>query len=120
MKHAARITRATTAVHNPVRMRVHRCATGQLSKATARSGALVYGDPDENLACKLFCGHFEFDEGTLYPIRQSLPALNHVPSKRLPLIEIAEGVGHGSEAAFSRAFKRQFDITTGELRRNAN
>ena len=37
-----------------------------------------------------------------------------------PLIEIAEGVGYGSEAAFSRAFKRQFDVTPGELRRHAH
>ncbi len=209
-------------------------------------GALVYGDENENLACKLFCGHFEFDEGTLHPILQSLPDVIHVPNTQsmnaywlesmlrfvsaeitadragseaiihrlseivfiqvirtfvddvgddagslaavlhpqfgrclskvhaapeeqwtvetmaseagmsrtvfaerfsalmgmtplgyvthwrmqqarrklidteLPLIEIAEGVGYGSEAAFSRAFKRQFDVTPGELRRHAH
>jgi len=38
----------------------------------------------------------------------------------LPLIEIAERVGYGSEAAFSRAFKRQFDVTPGEVRRHAH
>lgn len=209
-------------------------------------GALVFGEPDENLACKLFCGHFEFDEGTLHPILQSLPDVIHVPNTQslnsywlesmlrfvsaeisgdragseaiihrlseivfiqvirtfvdkvgddagslaavlhpqfgrclskvhrapaehwtveamaleagmsrtvfaerfaslmgmtplnyvthwrmqearrklidteLPLIDIAEGVGYGSEAAFSRAFKRQFDVTPGELRRHAH
>ena len=37
-----------------------------------------------------------------------------------PMIEIAEGVGYGSEAAFTRAFKRQFDVTPGELRRQTH
>ena len=36
-----------------------------------------------------------------------------------PLIAIAERVGYGSEASFNRAFKRQFDITPGDLRRRA-
>lgn len=34
-----------------------------------------------------------------------------------PLLDIAEDVGYGSEAAFSRAFKRQFDQSPGSYRR---
>ena len=37
-----------------------------------------------------------------------------------PLIEIAVQVGYGSEAAFNRAFKRQFGATPGEMRRSVN
>lgn len=36
-----------------------------------------------------------------------------------PQIEIAEQAGYQSESAFSRAFKRQFDIAPGNLRRAA-
>lgn len=36
---------------------------------------------------------------------------------RLPLIEIAEQVGYLSEAAFSRAFKRQFNQNPGAMRK---
>ena len=39
---------------------------------------------------------------------------------RHSMIEIAEHVGYGSEAAFTRAFKRQFDVTPGELRRHVH
>ncbi|MDA7947265.1 MAG: AraC family transcriptional regulator [Hyphomicrobiaceae bacterium] len=34
-----------------------------------------------------------------------------------PLMRIAESIGYGSEAAFNRAFKRQFNATPGEMRR---
>lgn len=36
---------------------------------------------------------------------------------RMPLIDIAERVGYTSEAAFNRAFKRQFQQTPGAMRR---
>jgi AraC-like DNA-binding protein len=35
----------------------------------------------------------------------------------LPLIEIAERLGYGSEAAFSRAFKRELGSSPGQIRR---
>jgi AraC-like DNA-binding protein len=35
----------------------------------------------------------------------------------LPLIDIAENIGYSSEAAFNRAFKRQFNQTPGQVRR---
>ena len=37
----------------------------------------------------------------------------------LPLIDIAENIGYSSEAAFNRAFKRQFNQTPGQMRRMA-
>lgn len=37
----------------------------------------------------------------------------------LPLIEIAEKVGYGSEAAFIRSFKRKFKLTPAQYRRSA-
>jgi AraC-like DNA-binding protein len=39
---------------------------------------------------------------------------------RTPMIEIAETAGYGSEAAFSRAFKRQFGHAPGAVRRDAD
>jgi len=45
-------------------------------------------------------------------------ARREVVAGKLPLIEIAERVGYGSEAALIRAFKRQFGVTPGELRRD--
>ncbi len=212
----------------------------------AGEGALAYGGDDDRHSCKLFCGHFEFEEGAMHPILKALPSYIHIPntqsmnaywlesvmrfvsaevmgdragsdaivhrlseiifiqvvrvfvdnageaagclagilnpklSKCLsevhvrpedpwtveamateagmsrtifaerftslmgmtplgyvthwrmqlarrelietdqPLIEIATHVGYGSEAAFNRAFKRQFDITPGEMRRSAH
>lgn len=209
-------------------------------------GALYFGGPDEEQSCKLFCGHFEFEEGSVHPILEALPAVIHVPNTQtmnafwleavmrfvasevhasmpgsdaiihrlteiifiqvvrtfvdqqgdragclaavlnpklgrsmsqihlaperqwtvealareagmsrtvfadrfsalvgmtplayvthwrmerarreireteLPLIDIAERIGYSSEAAFNRAFKRQFNQTPGQLRRNAD
>ncbi|WP_273146208.1 AraC family transcriptional regulator [Oceanicaulis alexandrii] len=39
---------------------------------------------------------------------------------RTPMIEIAEAAGYSSEAAFSRAFKRQFGHAPGAVRRDAD
>ena len=39
---------------------------------------------------------------------------------RTPMTEIAETAGYGSEAAFSRAFKRQFGHAPGAVRRDAD
>jgi AraC-like DNA-binding protein len=35
----------------------------------------------------------------------------------LPIYEVAQGVGYGSEAALTRAFQQQFHITPGKVRR---
>ena len=43
-------------------------------------GALVYGGDDNGLVCKLFCGHFEFDEGVMHPILSALPKVIHLPN----------------------------------------
>ncbi|WJS04858.1 AraC family transcriptional regulator [Roseibium aggregatum] len=43
-------------------------------------GALYYGGPDEELACKLFCGHFEFEEGSVHPLLDALPSVIHLPN----------------------------------------
>ncbi|MEP2704726.1 MAG: AraC family transcriptional regulator [Roseibium sp.] len=43
-------------------------------------GALYYGGPDENQSCKLFCGHFEFEEGSVHPVLDALPRVIHVPN----------------------------------------
>lgn len=48
-----------------------------------------------------------------------LLARRHLLESDRALIEIAESVGYGSEAAFGRAFKRHFDVAPGNLRRNA-
>lgn len=216
----------------------------------AGDGALAYGEGDGDTAdaeaCKLFCGHFEFEEGSVHPVLHALPDVIHIPNTQTmnaswldsvmrfvsaevsagragsdaivhrlteilfiqvvrafvdevgddagclaavlnpqlgqclskvhleperpwtveamareagmsrtvfaerftelvgmtpvgyvthwrmqrarrelieteqPLIEIAEHVGYSSEAAFNRAFKRQFDVTPGQMRRAAH
>lgn len=212
----------------------------------AGHGALAIGGDNDDHACKLFCGHFEFEEGTMHPILGALPNFIHLPNTQTmnaywlesvmrfvsaeimgdkagsdaivhrlteiifiqvvrafvdnvgdaagslagvlnpqlsrclsevhtgpekqwtveamagkagmsrtifaerftslmgmtplsyvthwrmqvarrelvdtdhPLIEIAEQVGYGSEASFNRAFKRQFNVTPGEMRRAAH
>lgn len=40
-----------------------------------------------------------------------------IKNKHLPLIEIAENVGYSSDAAFNRAFKKQFKRNPGAMRR---
>lgn len=46
-------------------------------------------------------------------------AKRHLVDGELPLAHIANEVGYGSEAAFSRAFKREFDQTPGQVRRGS-
>ncbi len=46
----------------------------------AGDGALVYGGEDDGRSCKLFCGHFEFEEGALHPVLDALPNYFHVPN----------------------------------------
>ncbi len=46
-----------------------------------------------------------------------LKARDLLKNNALPMIEIAEHVGYSSEAAFNRAFKRQFKENPGALRR---
>ena len=41
-----------------------------------------------------------------------------IKNKHLPLIEIAENVGYSSEASFNRAFKKQFKLNPGAMRRS--
>ncbi len=43
-------------------------------------GAFAYGGPEEDCACKLFCGHFEFEEGVMHPILNDLPHYIHIPN----------------------------------------
>ncbi|MCK7615468.1 AraC family transcriptional regulator [Roseibium sediminicola] len=43
-------------------------------------GALYFGGPEKDQSCKLFCGHFEFEEGTVHPILEALPDIIHVPN----------------------------------------
>lgn len=40
-----------------------------------------------------------------------------IKNHQLPLIEVAENVGYSSEASFNRAFKKQFRINPGAMRR---
>ncbi len=44
------------------------------------TGALVYGGEDEFGSCKLFCGHFEFEEGVTHPLLAGLPEVIHLPN----------------------------------------
>lgn len=46
----------------------------------AGAGALTFGGDDSDHTCKLFCGHFEFDDDTLHPILSALPNYIHVPN----------------------------------------
>ncbi|MBG6172442.1 AraC-like DNA-binding protein [Labrenzia sp. EL_208] len=43
-------------------------------------GALYFGGPEEEQSCKLFCGHFEFEDGSVHPILEALPQVIHVPN----------------------------------------
>ncbi|WP_343563361.1 AraC family transcriptional regulator [Kiloniella sp. b19] len=52
---------------------VHRAGyTGQ--------GALTYGGDQDGGVCKLFCGHFEFEEGVMHPLLNDLPRYIHIPN----------------------------------------
>ncbi|MGI9475498.1 MAG: AraC family transcriptional regulator [Hyphomicrobiaceae bacterium] len=44
------------------------------------AGALTFGGSDDGQTCKLFCGHFEFDDKTLHPVLSALPNYIHVPN----------------------------------------
>ncbi|NKB53588.1 MAG: AraC family transcriptional regulator [Rhizobiaceae bacterium] len=44
------------------------------------SGALIYGGPEQLGSCKLFCGHFEFEEGATHPLLAGLPEVIHLPN----------------------------------------
>ncbi|MEM8744039.1 MAG: AraC family transcriptional regulator [Pseudomonadota bacterium] len=46
----------------------------------AGEGALAYGGEDTGQACKLFCGHFEFEDGAMHPILDALPRVFHIPN----------------------------------------
>ncbi len=46
----------------------------------AGEGALAYGGEDTGQACRLFCGHFEFEEGAMHPILDALPQVFHIPN----------------------------------------
>ena len=43
-------------------------------------GALIYGGEESGEACKLFCGHFEFEEGAIHPILEGLPEAIYLPN----------------------------------------
>lgn len=44
------------------------------------SGALFYGGSEDRCVCKLFCGHFEFEDGAMHPILNDLPKYIHIPN----------------------------------------
>lgn len=46
----------------------------------AGAGALTFGGGEDGRTCKLFCGHFEFDDDTLHPVLLALPSYIHVPN----------------------------------------
>jgi AraC-like DNA-binding protein len=46
-------------------------------------------------------------------------ARKQLAESNAPIIDIAEQVGYGSEAAFSRVFKKYFDIAPASYRRQA-
>ena len=46
----------------------------------AGRGALAFGGGDGELACKLFCGHFEFEDGAVHPVLDALPNYIHIPN----------------------------------------
>lgn len=46
------------------------------------TGALAYGGSASGLACQLFCGHFEFDEGAMHPLLSALPSSIHIPNSQ--------------------------------------
>lgn len=57
----------------------------QLDEVLSRSryngeGAFVYGGASEGHAIKLFCGHFEFEEGVVHPFLSALPRFIHIPN----------------------------------------
>ncbi len=43
-------------------------------------GALAFGGEDNGQTCKLFCGHFEFEDGAIHPVLDALPAYFHIPN----------------------------------------
>ncbi|MEP3275150.1 MAG: AraC family transcriptional regulator [Stappiaceae bacterium] len=43
-------------------------------------GALAFGGDDDGHACKLFCGHFDFQEEAMHPIHSALPSHIHIPN----------------------------------------
>jgi AraC-like DNA-binding protein len=43
-------------------------------------GALYYGGPDDGRSCKLFCGHFQFEDGAAHPLLEALPSVIHLPN----------------------------------------
>lgn len=69
----------------------------QLDEVLDRSGyrgdgALIYGGADEGPACKIFCGHFEFEQGAMHPVLSSLPASIHLPNTQTMNAEWLESV----------------------------
>ncbi len=55
-------------------------------------GALIYGGQDDVSACKLFCGHFEFEEGAVHPLLSGLPTVIHLPNTQTMNAEWLESV----------------------------
>jgi len=43
-------------------------------------GALYYGGPDDGRSCKLFCGHFQFEDGAAHPLLEALPPVIYLPN----------------------------------------
>ncbi|MEM7444926.1 MAG: AraC family transcriptional regulator [Pseudomonadota bacterium] len=56
------------------------------------TGALIYGGPDDGSACKLFCGHFEFEKDAVHPLLSDLPTVIHLPNTQTMNAEWLESV----------------------------
>jgi len=56
------------------------------------TGALIYGGPDDGSACKLFCGHFEFERDAVHPLLSDLPSFIHLPNTQTMNAEWLEPV----------------------------
>ncbi|MXN63792.1 helix-turn-helix domain-containing protein [Stappia sp. GBMRC 2046] len=111
------------------------CLAGILDPKLGRSLSQIHRDPSrpwtvETMAQEAGMSRTVFAER--FTGLMGMTPLNYVTSWRMhlarrdivdtqnPLIEIAEQVGYSSEASFNRAFKRQFNVTPGEMRRSAH
>ncbi|MBA5777665.1 AraC family transcriptional regulator [Stappia sp. F7233] len=111
------------------------CLAGILNPRLGRCLSQIHRDPSrswtvETMAQEAGMSRTVFAER--FTALMGMTPLNYVTHWRMhlarrdlldtahPLIRIAEQVGYSSEASFNRAFKRQFNVTPGEMRRSAH